>query len=253
VANLQWDTPLPGLKLSASLMLSDVYANGVTENTPWWEKRTVEAVRGVGLALGENPNDPAFPPEYSDHASYEYAKAWMNTASQGQVNIDLINTPISQAIDDIKAYWLSAEYTYKDLVLAFEYYKLDSHLLTNFSNYPDDFNREIPKNEMGGFYGSIIYRFSDWFQAGSYYSEYYPDLSDKDGKGYEELYGFPPSNGWLKDTALSLRFDLNSNWIAKIEGHKMNGTAVMFRSDQVNPYNVSEDWYLAAAKLTFSF
>ena len=106
---------------------------------------------------------------------------------------------------------------------------------------------------MGGFYGSATYRFSDLFQAGAYYSEYYPDLGDKDGKGYEKLYGYPASNGWLKDTAFSLRFDLNTNWIAKIEGHKMNGTAVMFRSDQVNPYDVVEDWYLGAAKLTFSF
>ena len=107
-------------------------------------------------------------------------------------------------------------------------------------------------NELGGYYGSIGYRFTDWFEAGSYYTEYYPSLDDKDGKGLESS-GYPAANGFFKDLALSLRFDINPYWIVKVEGHKQKGTAVTYRQDQVDPNNVKEDWYLFAGKVTFNF
>jgi hypothetical protein len=165
--------------------------------------------------------------------------------------IDLVGMDLVQEINDVKAYWLSGEFVWGDLILAGEYFKLSTYI----STWNEDLGtlREKTFNELGGFYGSIGYRFSDWLETASYYSEYYPDLSDKEGKGYEKLYGFPASNGYLKDLALSLRFDINPYWIIKAEGHKMQGTAVTYRQDQMNPYDVKEDWYLFAGKVTFNF
>ena len=106
---------------------------------------------------------------------------------------------------------------------------------------------------MGGFYGSIAYQFTDWLDVGTYYTEYYPNIDDKNGEMYESQHGLPASNAWYKDAVLSFKFNINSNWTAKIEGHKVNGTAIMYRTDQVDPHNVKEDWYLFAGKLTYNF
>ena len=63
--------------------------------------------------------------------------------------------------------------------------------------------------------------------------------------------GQPDYKAWLKDLALSARFDINEFWTAKMEFHKMNGAALQFSMD--NPDGSDEDWYLMGAKLTFSF
>nr|CBX29531.1 hypothetical protein N47_J05120 [uncultured Desulfobacterium sp.] len=82
------------------------------------------------------------------------------------------------------------------------------------------------------------------------YSISYPDKDDKDGDRYKVL-GQPDHHAWQKDLALSARFDINSNWIFKIEGHKVDGTSDVLA---VNNADRSEgDWYHGAAKLTFSF
>ncbi|MCB9481522.1 MAG: hypothetical protein H6680_06855 [Desulfobacteraceae bacterium] len=113
--------------------------------------------------------------------------------------------------------------------------------------------------ETEGYYGSLAYRFTDWLEVGTYYSVYYADRDDKDGKENEESVrkeaGYKDHDAWLKDLCLSLRFDLSPNWVLKLEGHKMDGAAILMK--QINSVNdildTEKDWYLGAAKVTFSF
>jgi hypothetical protein len=241
VGSIIWETPLEGLRLGASGFMSDLYANGTTDNTDFWKDMTAYA-----FWLGSGQITPAPP-------TYEVASQF----------IDLVGIDIRQEFNNIKTYWLSAEYVWDRLTLSGEYFKQIGDVVTfGMIDYKDP--SLAPENggyeklnsinlDMGGFYASINYQFTDWLDVGTYYTEYYPDYGDKDGKAYEELYGFPASNSWYKDWTLSFKFNINSNWIAKIEGHKINGTAIMYRSDQVDPYNVAEDWYLFAGKLTYNF
>ncbi|MDY0359979.1 MAG: hypothetical protein RBR08_00845 [Desulforegulaceae bacterium] len=111
-----------------------------------------------------------------------------------------------------------------------------------------------------GYYGSLSYRFTDWFEAGTYYSVYYANKDDKDGKLNETQQariaaGYQDHDAWLKDLCLSLRFDLSPNWVFKLEGHKMNGAAILTKeiNSVSGKLDTNEDWYLGAAKLTFSF
>ena len=239
VANVVWDTPMSGLRLSGSGFFTDMRITGNTEDSEFWRDQTVGAARDVAGMLGLPPN--TWP------STYEEALAFSEAIG---VNLDLVGIEITQDLKDTKGYWLSGEYTYEDLKIAGEYFWLSTMART--SN-PELGQLRNFNNKLGGFYGSVDYRFNDWFEAASYYSEYYTDLSDKQGKGYEAGFGYPASNSWLKDLAFSLRFDVNPYWTVKAEGHKMNGTAVMFREDQVDPKNVKEDWYLFATKLTFNF
>ena len=88
---------------------------------------------------------------------------------------------------------------------------------------------------------------------GGYYSEYYANKEDRDGKYYK-----PDHSAWQKDTCLSLRFDMSDQWLIKLEGHYINGTAIILKThNQVNfdPDNIdlTEEWMLFGIKLTFNF
>ena len=54
---------------------------------------------------------------------------------------------------------------------------------------------------------------------------------------------------WKKDFALTTRFDINDNMVFKLEGHLMDGLATV-EYDAEDP---DDDWYMLAAKMTFSF
>lgn len=94
------------------------------------------------------------------------------------------------------------------------------------------------------------YRFTEWFELGCFYTEYFEDKDDRDGKEQAEEWGLLPASFWLKDFALSTRFDINDYWIVKLEGHMMNGLNGVDFSSRENP---DEDWYLVAAKVTYTF
>lgn len=93
---------------------------------------------------------------------------------------------------------------------------------------------------------SASYRFTDLFSMGAYYSIFYPDKDDKDGDNL-----VVKSDAWEKDLALTLKFDLNEYTVFKVEGHSVDGTAHVNRTD--NPDRDEEDFYYGVAKLTFSF
>ncbi|MFN8176837.1 MAG: hypothetical protein U0167_02865 [bacterium] len=80
----------------------------------------------------------------------------------------------------------------------------------------------------------------------TYYSVYYPDRGDRDGAAYAD-----PNLGYSKDFALSLRVDLTSRLIAKIEGHDVHGTASLSRA--LNPLGMQPRWQYLATKLSVAF
>ena len=160
----------------------------------------------------------------------------------------------------------SVHYRYNKLNISGEYLLLD---INHLRSLPRSFNHPVygpitvslaEDQKSMGFYGKIDYRINDMFEIGAYYTEFYPDKDDKDGKKIttDMLNILSPQSkteeyGWQKDICLSLRTDLMSSWIIKTEIHKMNGTASLFTVDQEDPSNVEEDWFLFAAKLTYLF
>jgi len=98
-----------------------------------------------------------------------------------------------------------------------------------------------------GWFASAAYRFKPWLEAGAYYTEYYPDKNDRSGAGLPF-----PSDGYQKDAALALRFDLTDWWIFKIEGHHINGTGQLFDNAD-NPARGDNGWWMLGVKTTVSF
>lgn len=176
-----------------------------------------------------------------------------------------LSLTIQNITDEYRVIVGSMEYTWGNLILAAEYSEIYTDAKFRFSpvtaSLPDD-DMEIT---MQGYYGSIAYRLFDWLELGAYYSEYYPDKDDKDG---ENIVAAPFNykkkfQAWSKDACLSARFDINMNWIIKLEGHVMNGAADLFESDNYNEdtpvvnyqpvLDIEENWMLFALKVSYSF
>jgi hypothetical protein len=115
----------------------------------------------------------------------------------------------------------------------------------NFPNFPAANSTSATHSDSTSvtWYAGAAYEVNHWFQTGAYYTEYYNGLSDLGGGG--------PKN-YQRDLALSFRFDPKPWWIIKVEGHYLNGTALV-RDDIHNPSESGNGWFMLALKTTVSF
>ena len=154
----------------------------------------------------------------------------------------VIDTSLATIDSEGEIVMSAVEYTYEDFLICFEY-----RFLKSKQKVPE-FSIDS-KNYSEAYYAYMTYRFTQWFEVGTYYSVDYFNKHDKDGDNYV-LDGLPKELAWLKDWALSLRFDMNDYWIFKLEGHYMDGLIDVDYGDEVNP---DPNWFLFAAKISYSF
>ncbi len=154
-----------------------------------------------------------------------------------------LDNPMFNEFEIIGTYWIaSVEYHRRKLIFAVEYKLLTNKVEINGFSISDV--------DSENFYISLTHRFTEWFETGAYYSVEYSDKDDKDGDSFKAD-GEPAAQAWLKDTAICARFDLNSNWVFKLEGHFMDGLLdVTYPESDPDP---SDKWFLFAAKLSFAF
>ena len=148
--------------------------------------------------------------------------------------------PVTQLVTvEVESNLFSVEYTYENFMISAEY----NASKTSFGS----------STEHGeAYYVMTTYRFTDWFELGLYYSVQYPDKDDKDGKDIEAAGGIK-EQAYLKDYALSTRFDVNEYWTVKLELHIMDGLYGVNFDESDNPADPDPDWTLFAAKMSFSF
>ncbi len=110
-----------------------------------------------------------------------------------------------------------------------------------------------------GYYASLSYRMADSWELGLRYSMHWDDANDRDGKGNAgsplinqlRLIGRPAHEAWQRDITLSIRHDIFEDWIVKLEGHYMNGTAASAYGSGSGPG--AKDWFLGAVKTSYAF
>jgi len=136
----------------------------------------------------------------------------------------------------------SVEYAYSNLLLASEY----NWWKTGSGN---SLGMEL---KWENWYVQGSYRLNPWFEVGSYYSVHYEDKDNHEGDGYT-----PKFNAWQKDLALSTRFDITNSMTFKIEGHYMDGNALLMLMDNPiltqDPSHAEQNWYMIASKISFAF
>jgi hypothetical protein len=120
-------------------------------------------------------------------------------------------TPATVSVQiPVKLWVASAEYTAGDLVLSAEYSRwYVSDETSNSAIFPS-----TPAITSERAYAMATYRAAPWLQPCVYYSVMFPDTTQRDGRQNVQ-----------HDVSTTLRFDLNSFWLLKLEGHYMFGTA----------------------------
>lgn len=141
---------------------------------------------------------------------------------------------------DAFAQQYSAEYLWNNWTFQSEYYRTDQSTDMKTATVFGNSATATDRTEQA-WYVSAAYRFNKWFEAGTYYTEYY--VSPNTGAD---------SDASQKDVALSLRFDPKDWWVLKLEGHFIRGTALL-QDNEANPNRNNDGWFMLAAKTTFSF
>jgi hypothetical protein len=132
----------------------------------------------------------------------------------------------------------SAEYISENLLLAAEYGRWHTETESTTPAVPT--SQRVQER----FYVMAAYRVLPWFTPGAYVSALYPNVDDRDGRdAYQQTY------------AATLRFDLHPQWLFKLEGHFMHGTAELepALNDNVSRANLEENWLVFLAKTTLFF
>ncbi len=193
---LLWNTPLPGLRLGASVFAFSFSLEGTST-----------------LSVDNGSPTPS-----------------------------TVILPAKAEVPNLVVATASIEYTWHDLVLASEYLRLDSDIAIDVGGTTT--NSAL---NWDGWYLSAAYRFTPWLELGASFSHYVSDRGDwsrSDPRSHQE------------DAALSARFDVNQNWLIKLEAHGMQGAALVSRGDNLNDdgsESFDDDWLFFAAKTTVNF
>jgi hypothetical protein len=96
-------------------------------------------------------------------------------------------------------------------------------------------------------YVLATYHVRPWLWPGAYYSVLFPDEATATFTG--------PSQNMQHDVAGTVRFDINSHWLVKLEAHYMHGTAGADSSLNDNrPLDaLTRNWAVFLAKMTAYF
>ncbi len=156
------------------------------------------------------------------------------TATFGGVEVVNVELPV--------VLWVaSVEYAHDNLLLAAEYSRW--HATANNSTNPAIFpNDQENTNERA--YVMATYRVTDWLQPGAYYSLFFPDTGQREGRANIQ-----------NDIAATFRFDITENWLVTVEGHYMLGTADLNTAlnDSKPLSELKKEWGLVLVKTTAYF
>jgi hypothetical protein len=121
----------------------------------------------------------------------------------------------------------SAEYARGDWLFAAEYSRW---LKRQRTSLPDLL--PLLENDQERFYAMATRRLSSRFEVGGYLSISHADVDDRGGDGMAFA---EPHLAFQRDVAATVRYDVNDNWLWKVEAHLMDGAADLPALDNPTP------------------
>ncbi|MFM2091288.1 MAG: hypothetical protein RLZZ127_1777 [Planctomycetota bacterium] len=142
------------------------------------------------------------------------------------------------SLKDLFSWVYSAEYLAGDWRFAAEYTRWSSD-----GEVDIQLLGQTPVNyQPEGMYGQIAWQATDWMELAGTASLWY---------GNQDNHAKSNPSSYQHDYYLSAKFNITDNWIFKMEGHYIEGTALSFASD--NPDGVKDQDVAFLAKTTISF
>jgi hypothetical protein len=148
------------------------------------------------------------------------------------------------------SYPLPVKFRVARWVASLQYQAYDLDISAEYSRWTGSFYSSLPTlfppetvNER--YFAMASYRVASWFTPGIYYSVYYESVEDRDARG-----------AYQRDAALTTRFDLNANWLLKLEGHLIRGTAALDNpdlNDAADRDSLEQAWGMFLIKTTAYF
>lgn len=135
---------------------------------------------------------------------------------------------------------LSAEYSWRDFVFISEYNETD-----RTSSMFGKTSRDGPSQ---AWYLMVSYSPLERLTLSVFYDEFYSMKNDKEGTSRTNVVN--PS-AWRKDIAVGARYQLNENWVAKVEYHLVDGAAMQLGF--LNADGAERYWNYFAGKIAFNF
>jgi len=184
-----------------------------------------------GLRLGASLQAARFDLDYeptADEAAAYQAAGLLPAGYAGNVSIAL----------PVQLWVASVEYQAQDLLLAAE-------LAREYANYKTTLLAPEVRTTIEGFYVMGSYQVRPWFTPGLYYSVLLPNIEQPIRK----------RSTYQHDVAMTLRYDLTPNWLVKLEGHYMHGTAALTSALNGNQPldDLSKNWGVFLLKTTGYF
>ena len=138
----------------------------------------------------------------------------------------------------IKLWVASAEYQRERLALAAEFGR-------DYASYRSNLLQPEIKLTTEGYYVMASYQVRQWFTPGVYYSTYFPNIDAPIKK----------RSTYQRDLAATVRADITPNWLVKLEGHYMHGTAgLRAELNDKKPLDaLTKDWAVVLLKTTAYF
>jgi hypothetical protein len=138
----------------------------------------------------------------------------------------------------VKLWVASAEYQLQGLTLAAEYGR-------DYLSYATNLSTPAVKLTSQGYYGMASYQVTPWFAPGIYYSAYFPNVNSPTHR----------RSTYQHDVALTTRYDITPNWLLKLEGHFMHGTAGLSSPLNANQPldSLTKNWGVFLLKTTAYF
>ena len=180
-----------------------------------------------------------------------FSTCQLNSAYKGVSSNNQIKFKIDSP--DFMRSYLSMEYNHGRLTLAGEYYRITGTQKIKLDLSALSLPEQSVKDSYHGesYYVTASYRLSKWFESGVYYSVFYDDKHDHEGKKFVSI-GMPDYLGYQKELVVSTRFDITDFWLVKLEVHFIDGVGLCAVSDNLKGFG-DENWMLYAFKTTFSF
>ena len=182
-----------------------------------------------------------------------YMMGELDLSTRMSTGLGPIQVAVDLQIEQLQT--LSAEYSRGDLLLAADLLRT-TYDIDSYSQLVGPYRTEM---KWEGYYGMVNYRLTDLLELGCYYTRFYPERTDKDGRRYfpdrigEDGETLPTQRflAWKEDIALSARFDMGDYWLMKLEAHHMDGAAQVITRE--NPDGLAKNWYLFLAKISCHF
>jgi hypothetical protein len=193
----------------------------------------VQQLAQVGLTFSSPPSGTVYGGDVA------WVTPWRGITVGTSVMSDTLDATGPQGSMHLPPAVTSAYYAQWDIAklhLAGEYWRTPVHLQVTFG--PEVFPMPIDQR---AWYPMASYELTKKLQVGGYYSHYLNKAAD-----------WTQSQNYSKDWVISGRYNFNSNFYGKVEGHFLRGTALGYY-ESINPNGLKPDTNMLAARIGFSF